>query len=119
MKKLMYGLMAAGTLLFGVGCGSSSACDDLADANRALSDKVEACGSETGMEDDDFDQGRCEDALEACSDADRDRLSDLADCIQGLPDCRAGSEMEWVDQFSACFQRTAGLSAACAAAAGG
>ncbi|AKF84992.1 hypothetical protein MFUL124B02_08215 [Myxococcus fulvus 124B02] len=116
----MYGLMAAGTLLFGVGCGGDdNACDALADANRALSDKVEACGTDTGMEGNDFDQDRCEDALEACSDSDKDQLSALADCIQGLPDCRAGSEMEWVDQFSACFQRTAGLSAACVAAAGG
>ncbi|MCK8502495.1 hypothetical protein VZQ01_11370 [Myxococcus faecalis] len=119
MKKLMYGLVAAGTLLFGVGCGGDDVCDDLADASRAVNDQTEACGTDTGMDEEDFDKGRCEDALEACSDSDKDRLRDVADCIRGLPDCRVGAEMEWVDQFSACFQRAEGLSAACAAAAGG
>jgi len=119
MKKFMFGLMAAVTLLFGAGCGGN-ACDDLEDANKALNEKVEACGTDTGGEDEDvFNKGVCEDALDACSDSDKDRLSDLADCIQDLPDCQAGSEVEWIDQFSECFNRTEGISAACAAAAGG
>ncbi|NVJ27697.1 MULTISPECIES: hypothetical protein [Myxococcus] len=118
MKKFMFGLMAAVTLLFGVGCGGN-ACDDLEDANKALNDKVAACGDDTGGDEDVFNKGVCEDALDACSDSDKDRLSDLADCIQDLPDCQVGSEVDWINQFSECFNRTEGISASCAAAAGG
>lgn len=118
MKKFMFGLMAAVTLLSSVGCGGN-ACDDLEDANKALDEKVAECGSSTEGDENVFNKGVCEDALDACSDSDKDRLSDLSDCIQDLPDCQVGNEVEWIDLFSECFNRTEGISAACAAAAGG
>ncbi|WP_338869643.1 hypothetical protein [Myxococcus stipitatus] len=119
MKKLMFGLMAAGTLLFGAGCGGT-ACDALDEANRSLDTKAESCGSTRGEDEAvDFDKGVCEDALDHCSDSDKDRLNELADCLKDLPNCAPGGEMDWVSQVNNCSSKLADVSPACAAAATG
>ncbi|AGC42835.1 putative lipoprotein [Myxococcus stipitatus DSM 14675] len=118
MKKLMFGLMAAGSLMFGAGCGGN-ACDALDEAHRGLSKKVESCGntSDEGDETSGFDKNVCENALDHCSAQEKDRLNEVADCLKDLPNCEAGGELDWIDLFSACFDKAAELNPDCAEAA--
>ncbi|QSQ17964.1 hypothetical protein [Myxococcus landrumensis] len=119
MKKLMLGLMAAGPLMFGAGCGGN-ACDALDEAHQSLNKKVETCGNTAGEEDEGsgFDKDVCENALDHCSDKEKDRLNEVADCLKDLPNCETGGEVDWIDQFSACFDKAAELNPDCAEAAG-
>ncbi len=117
MKNIMISLVAAASLVFSTGCGGS-ACDDLEDAGNSLEDKLEACSDGSGGGDEEFDGEACEEALEECSDGDKDKLSAYADCLQDLPDCEEGEELEWLEQFAECAEEIEGLSSACAAAGG-
>ncbi|HZI10972.1 MAG TPA: hypothetical protein VE153_11335 [Myxococcus sp.] len=118
MKNIMVGLMAVVALTFGSGCGGD-ACDDLEDAGNSLEDKLEDCSDGNGGgEDEDFDGEACKEALEDCSDADEEKLSDYANCLSDLPDCKEGQEADWLSDFTECAEELEGLSAACAASGG-
>ncbi|MCP3101916.1 hypothetical protein LZ198_23910 [Myxococcus sp. K15C18031901] len=116
MKKLMIGLLAASTLVFGAGCGGD-VCDDLEDAAKALDDKLAGCGGSGGGDDEDYDKKQCEDALDSCSDSDKDKLSDLAKCIEDLPDCSQSNAQEWLAKLAACGDKAEGLSPSCTVSA--
>lgn len=117
MKKFMFTLLATTSLMFTVGCGGNT-CDDLKDATNALNKKADTCSDEPTTTEP-FDTAACENALDACTDSDKDKLSDLADCLQDLPNCKTGEELDWVNKLGACFDKIDSLSAACAGAAGG
>jgi len=118
MKKLMIGLLASSTLLFG--CGGGDVCDDLEDGFNALNDKFDACGG-GGGEPEKFDKAGCEDALDNCSDSDKDKLSDAAKCLEDLPtpNCNSQEDLEaWLVKLSVCSEKLEDVSPACAAGTG-
>jgi hypothetical protein len=111
MKKLMIGLVAASSLVFGTGCGGNY-CDDLVDAYNGLSDKLDNCPElKAAIDDLDLDPtdeqlDECKEELDNCSDSDKDKLNDTVDCINDLPDCEKGKETEWATKFGACADKS-------------
>lgn len=112
MKKLMVGLVAVSSLVFGAGCGGNY-CDDAADAFEGLADKANDCPDLKAalqsfqFSDEDIDQ--CKDDLDKCSDSEKDKLSDTIDCINDLPDCEKGKEADWAAKFQACANKSEGV----------
>ncbi|WP_163996082.1 hypothetical protein [Pyxidicoccus caerfyrddinensis] len=113
MKKIMIGLVAMSSLVFGTGCGGNY-CDDAADAYEGLADKADDCPEIKGalgeLEFSDEDIDECKDDLENCSDDDKDKLNDSIDCINDMPDCESGKEADWVAKLQACANKTSGVS---------
>lgn len=102
MKKLMIGLVAASSLVFGTGCGNS-ACEDAADALSGLTEKTRNCPEFNAilaaLQFSDEDIERCEDD---CDGDDKDALADAAECLNKLPQCQAGQEEAWATALDAC-----------------
>jgi hypothetical protein len=102
MKKLMIGLVAATSLVFGTGCGNS-ACEDAADALSGLSDKTRNCPQFNAILSElQFSDAEIEQCEEDCDGDDKDALADAADCLNDLPQCQAGQEAAWATALSAC-----------------
>lgn len=105
MKKIMIGLVAVSSLVFGTGCGGD-VCEDIADAYESLDEKTEDCPtlnaiiSEVEFSDEDIDE--CKEQFEDCSDDEKDKLNDSIDCINDLPDCESGGEQAWAAKLQAC-----------------
>ncbi|MCY1016335.1 hypothetical protein [Pyxidicoccus sp. MSG2] len=113
MKKLMIGLVAVSSLVFGTGCGGNY-CDDAADAYSGLADKADDCPEIksvlSGLEFSDSDIEECKNDLENCSDGDKDKLNDSIDCINDMPDCESGKEDAWIADLQDCAEKTEGVS---------
>lgn len=116
MKKILFGLAAMASLTL-TACGGN-VCDDSADAAEGLVDKLEECGiPTTGFEKpSDEDIKSCKDALDSCSDADKDKLSAYSDCISDVKGCSDKTEAEqkaFGERFAQCATKLSGVSAAC------
>ncbi|MFB1482742.1 hypothetical protein [Corallococcus sp. RDP092CA] len=116
MKKILFGLAAMASLSL-TACGGN-VCDDTSDAFDSLIDKVEECGiPTTGFEkptDEDIDS--CKEALDSCSDADKDKLSEYADCLKDVKGCSDKTQAEqeaFGERLASCVSKLSGVSAAC------
>ncbi|WP_164007357.1 hypothetical protein [Pyxidicoccus trucidator] len=109
MKKIMIGLVAVSSLVFGTGCGGD-VCEDIADAFEGLDAKTEDCPSINAvvgnLEFTDEDIDECKSDFEDCSGDDKDALNDTIDCINDLPDCEEGEEASWSQKFTACSEKS-------------
>ena len=113
MRRIVLGCTV---LLFGaVGCGSSnspsSTCDNVANALSSLTGKVSACGQLSVP----FDKNVCVSALNSssCSDADRQKINDFANCVNGLPNCSPQSQSSWATSYENCAAPLEGISSNC------
>ncbi|WIG95448.1 hypothetical protein [Myxococcus sp. SDU36] len=118
MKKLLIGLVATSSLVFGTGCGGDGdLCEDTADAYNSLADKVEDCpeiAQFIGMlELGDEEIRECKESLDSCSDSDKDKIRSLVDCLNDMPRCRSSNEEAWVAELQACGEESGEVSEAC------
>ena len=103
-------------LLAAVGCGnsnsSSATCDHLGDAANSLNTKYAACGTLGALS---FDKDACTRGFEntGCTDADRQKFNDYANCLSGLPDCTLGTQNSWLTSFANCTLLLQNLSSSC------
>ncbi|MFP2933746.1 hypothetical protein ACLESO_53155 [Pyxidicoccus sp. 3LG] len=114
MKNIMFGLVAAASLVFGTGCGGST-CEKARDAFESLDEKSEACfpSDEDDEEITDADVEQCEEALEKCSDDDIEKIESAMDCLEDLDECKSGGEQAFSLQAFACLAKATDLSAGC------
>ncbi len=117
MKKLLIGLVATSSLVFGAGCGGDGdLCEDLADSFSSLSGKVDGCPeispfiSELRLGEEEINQ--CKESLDRCTDADKDKLRRAADCLSGVSQCRSATIEAWANELESCMDFT--LSEGCA-----
>jgi hypothetical protein len=105
MKKLMFGLVAVSSLVFGTGCGGN-ACEDIADALDGLEKKAKDCPSLSaalaGAKVTDAQKAECKEEYKKCSSSEKDSLNDAVDCIEDLPNCKSGEENAWAQKLQAC-----------------
>lgn len=103
-------------LLLAVGCGnsnsSSNTCDNLANALNALPGKYAACGTVPSVS---FDKNACTTAFNnsACSDADRQKINDFANCLQALPTCTVATQSSWATSYENCTTPLQSISSNC------
>ena len=99
-----------------VGCGSSNSsaatCDNLANALTGLNSKYSACGSSSAII---FDKNQCQQAFSnvGCSDADRQKINDYANCLSGLPNCTPATQAAWLNSLVTCEDKLQGISSNC------
>lgn len=108
MKKLLIGLVAASSLVFGTGCDSDEdLCEDLAGAFESLSGKVGGCPeispfiSQLRLGEEEINQ--CKESLNTCSSADKDKLRDASDCLRGVSQCRSANIEAWASELERCM----------------
>ncbi|NPD29816.1 hypothetical protein D7Y27_40970 [Corallococcus sp. AB004] len=123
MKKILFGLAAMASLTL-TACGGDY-CDRNEDLAKDLSSKFEECGFDTSVTPDeptDAERDACKEALEDCSDDDKDKLDAALDCIDSVKSCSDKSTAEQTRILSdllACSAKGGTVSAACAASIGG
>ncbi|ATB45885.1 hypothetical protein [Corallococcus macrosporus] len=120
MKKLLIGLVASSALVFGTGCGGDDGgdlCEDIADGYRALTDKVEGCPEIAqylpNIDVDEEGLNECREAMDSCSDSDKDKYQAMADCLSDLPRCQSSNIEAWSAEFVACSEKIEGVSETC------
>jgi len=100
MRRIALG---AALLLFAVGCGSSasSTCDDVGNALTGLQTKFSACGTLPSIP---FNKDTCVNEYNSghCTDADKQKISDFAHCLNALPTCSPATLDAWGNSFEAC-----------------
>jgi hypothetical protein len=119
MEKRWLACLAAVSLAL-MGCAGSE-CDDLADADDAAVDKAEDC---RGLIDADYfvksterERTVCKDGIDECSEDDKQTISDMADCLNGLAACSASNPEVFTDGWDACvYGNFVKLSPTCVAA---
>ena len=90
--------LGATLLLLAAGCGSSNSssatCDNLSNAITGLGSKYSACGTLPTIT---FDKNQCVQAFNnsACTDSDRQKINDFANCLNGLPNCTPATQNAW------------------------
>ncbi|AKQ68601.1 putative lipoprotein [Myxococcus hansupus] len=111
MKKLLIGLVATSSLVFGAGCGGDEEiCEDFADAFTSLSKKVDGCPeispfiSDLRLGEEEINQ--CKESLSSCTDADKDKIRGAADCISGVSQCRSANLEAWANELERCLNFT-------------
>ena len=118
MKKLVFGLVAVTSLVFGTGCGGD-VCDDAKDAFESAIEKTEDCPTSNAIlrqfKPTDSQVDECKDNLDDCPDSDQDKLSEAYDCIADLPECKESEEEAWGVKFEACTASLSGISDSCRA----
>ncbi|WP_163786550.1 hypothetical protein [Myxococcus vastator] len=108
MKKLLIGLVATGSLVFGTGCDSDEdLCEDFAGAFESLSNKVDGCPeispfiSQLRLGQEEINQ--CKESLESCSSSDKDKLRGASDCIRDISQCRSATIEAWAAELERCM----------------
>ncbi|MCY1031047.1 hypothetical protein OV207_06235 [Corallococcus sp. BB11-1] len=115
MKKLLISLAAMASL---TACGGNL-CDDSEDAANDLFEKAEACGLtlQKPAEPTDAERDACKEALDACSDSDKDKLDEYLSCLkdaEGCDDKTTAEQAAYGARIEACSAKLTGVSAACA-----
>ncbi|HET9156272.1 MAG TPA: hypothetical protein VFN91_06370 [Myxococcaceae bacterium] len=100
MRRLALG---SALLLFAVGCGSSGSavCDNLGNAANNLKTKYSACGTLGGEP---FNKDQCVEAYNNshCSDADKAKINDFVNCLNGMSNCTPQTQTDWLDALDTC-----------------
>ncbi|HEY1904912.1 MAG TPA: hypothetical protein VGG91_02660 [Myxococcaceae bacterium] len=113
MRRIALG---ATLLLLAAGCGSSNSssatCDNLGNAASALPGKYSACGTLQTIS---FDKNACVQAFNNsnCTDSDRQKINDFANCINGLPNCTPATQNAWVTSYTNCVTPLQSISSNC------
>ena len=108
--------LAVSLLLLAAGCGSSNSssatCDNLGNAITSLSTKYAACGTLPAIS---FDKNACVQAFNnsSCTDSDRQKINDFANCIQGLPNCTLATQSTWATAYGNCVTPLGSISPNC------
>ena len=111
MKRLVCVVATVSMML--AGCGGS-VCEDVKDAFDSLGDKVGSCDVEVDQSEAPSVE-QCEEALDGCSESDKENLGKFADCISDIPDCEAGEEDDFLGAAFACAIASGGISEQCQA----
>ncbi|RKG72187.1 hypothetical protein [Corallococcus terminator] len=114
MKKFLIGLAAMASL---TACGGNL-CDDSQDVANDLYEKAEACGLTVTKPTDptDAEIEACEEALEACSDSDKDKVDAWLSCVkdaEGCDDKTAAEQAAYGERIEKCSSELTGVSSAC------
>src|SRR5262245_41522107 len=113
MRRIVPGALL---LLAAAGCGnsnsSSATCDHIADVAAGLNPKYAACGTLGSIP---FDRDACTRRFEnsGCSDADRQKFNDFANCLDGLPSCTPATQNSWLSSLANCGLLLQNLSSTC------
>jgi len=103
MRRIALG---ATLLVLAAACGSSnsnsSTCDNFGNALSGLNSKYAACGTLNTIP---FDKNQCVDAFNhsGCTDSDKQKINDVANCLSGLPNCTPATQTTWATSFENCF----------------
>jgi len=102
MRRIALG---AALLLFAVGCGGSSAsstCDDFGNALNNAKTKFSPCGT---LPDFGFNKESCVQSYNSpqCTDADKQKIHDAVNCLNGLPTCTTQTVSDWGNQLESCL----------------
>jgi len=108
MKRIaMLSALAAASLL---ATGCASYCERAEEVGQSMKDKVKNCGtvsvSSTTVD-------SCEAKTKECTDEDFEKMEANLDCMDDLPDCESGKEMEYLGKMVDCAKKLEGVSAAC------
>lgn len=113
MRRIALG---ATLLLLAAGCGSSNSssatCDNLGNAITSLGSKYAACGTLPTIT---FDKNQCVQAFNSsgCTDSDRQKINDFANCLNGLPNCTPATQNAWATSYTNCVQPLSTISNNC------
>ena len=113
MRRIVPGVLL---LLTAAGCGNSNSnaatCDHIGDAVAGLNPKYAACGTLGPIP---VDKDACTRGFEntGCTDADRQKFNDWANCLEGLPNCTPATQNSWLTSFTNCTLLLQNLSSTC------
>ena len=113
MRRIALGAIL---VLIAVGCGNSnspsSTCDNVGNAITSLSSKYAACGQLPAIT---FDKNACVQGFNnsSCTDADRQKINDYANCLQALPNCTVATQSDWLTALGNCASKLQGISSNC------
>jgi hypothetical protein len=113
MRRIALG---ATLLLLAAGCGSSNSssatCDNLGNAISGLGSKYAACGTLPTIT---FDKNQCVQAFNnsACTDSDKQKINDFANCINALPNCTPATQTTWANSYVNCATPLQSISPNC------
>ena len=117
MKKLMIGLVAMSSLVFGAGCGSDdeSICEDFYNSLADYAEKGKACGPTEEPTDAELKAAinECKNTIDSCSDEDKEKIEKVSDCISDIDECREGDEDEFGGALFACLIQAGSISDSC------
>ncbi|NOK39351.1 hypothetical protein HMI49_39890 [Corallococcus exercitus] len=123
MKKILFGLAAMASLTL-TACGGGSICDQLEDVANKTKDQAEECGLTVDGDDGeitDAERDQCEKSTESCSDDDKKKFEEFADCVNDVKGCSDKTEAEqsaYQLRVLSCYSKLTSISAACSAASG-
>ena len=109
---LVVALLIAAVSLPVAQCGAGDICARIISLDLAA--KKAACAGITITELQYADKQACEQALEGCSSADRDKIATALDCLEKLDPCKAGEAFGWAISAGMCVASVgSGLSSTC------
>src|SRR5713101_5187701 len=98
-------------------CGGASVCDRADAVSSRFSAKVGTCvGASQWLRQATFTSSACQNALSRCSDNDQRSLGAQLDCLDSLPACVPGQEMEYSAVFRPCLFTGTAISSTCTSA---
>ena len=111
MKKLIAGCTAAAGLAL-TGCGGDL-CDDAESTFESLVEKASPCYPDAEAIFPPVDKESCKASLDSCTDADKDKMTNLLDCLNELDTCSTETAQTFAAGATACLTHATGISAAC------
>lgn len=98
-------------------CGGASVCDRADAVSNRFSAKLGACvGASQWLQQATFTGSACQRAQSRCSDNDLRSLGAQLDCLDALPACVPGHEMEYLAAFRPCLFTSTAISSTCTSA---
>ncbi len=98
-------------------CSGASVCDRADSVSSRFSVKLGACaGASQWLQQATFSSAACRRAESRCSDNDLRSLAAQLDCLDSLPACVPGQEMEYLASFRPCLFTSTAISSTCTSA---
>lgn len=96
-----------------IACGSSGddICGNLGAALNGFITKATPCTQQPPVIP--FTAAQCNAALARCTDADKNLIKGLTNCLNALPTCTMATQAAWATQVQTCANNAATLSPAC------
>jgi hypothetical protein len=118
MKKIMLGLVAMSSLVFGTGCGgddNESICEDFYNSLADYAEKGEDCNTTNPPSDSEIEAAikECKSSIESCTDEDKEKIQKVSDCISDIDECREEDEDEFTGALFACLIQAGSISESC------
>ena len=116
-QKLACSALRLTLLVAACHCGGASVCDRADAVSNRFSTKLGACaGASQWLRQSTFTSSACNRALSRCSDNDQRSLAAQLDCLDSLPACVPGQEMEYSAVFRPCLFTGTAISSTCTSA---